>query len=332
MLGADLVAGEGPHDQPVAPHRLAFLADRLALARRQRRQKIVEGPVAVVVPVILLAEPQQPAAGTKAPPVGFGAESGMDRADVVVAGDLGQHVDHGVAHRLGERPGSGKQPRAGNRREGNGDLKLGVVAPAGALQGLRPAMVEHILTLRMPLHVERGRALQRAVGRLSEKVLRLPAGTPANRLGILQRFQEAVAEERVPGGARRQRARVPLRGVDGGQGLDDTQADGRGVVRHGYSIARIMPGQGRIETAFSLALRSSAQEKSPADLGRRTLYLVSPFRLGEPRRRIGLLLVFCKVASGGAREGHPHGSRKALVRGAKVNFGLRPYLFTASSS
>src|SRR5262249_21571339 len=103
---------------------------------------------------------------------------------------------------------------------------------------------------------------QRAVGGLGQQVLRLPAGAAADRLGILQRLQEAVAEERIAGRAGRERAGIPLRGVDACQGIDDAQADGRGVVRHGGSIARIMPGRGQTkkvrQTEVAGQLRSFA--------------------------------------------------------------------------
>ena len=192
--------------------------------------------------MILLAQPQQPAVRTEALPVGLGAEGGMDRADAIVAGDLGQHLDHGVAHAVFVRAGAREQAGAGHRREGHGDLELGVVAAAGALEGLRPAMVEDVFALAVAFHVERGGALQGAVVAFGQQILRLPAGPPADRLGILQRLQEAVAEERVAGRARRQRAGVPLLGFDRGKRFDDPQADGRRVIRHGPSIARIVPG------------------------------------------------------------------------------------------
>ena len=166
----------------------------------------------------------------------------MDRADAVVAGDLGQHVDHGVAHAFGVGAGPHEQARARHRRERHGDLQLGIIAPAGALEGLRPAMVEDVFALAVALQIERGGAQQGAVLGLGQQVLRLPAGAPADRLGILQRLQEPVAEEGVAGRARRQRAGVPLVGIDRGKRLDNTQADGRRGIRHGPSIARNVPG------------------------------------------------------------------------------------------
>ena len=242
--GLEIVAAELVDDQIRAAHRLALLADRLALARGEGGQEIVEGRVAGVAPVILPAEPQQPATLPEALPVGLAAEGGMDRADAVVARDLGQHVDHGLAHRLGERPRPCEQARTGHRCERDRRLELGIVAAAGAFEGLRPAVVEDVFALAVALHVERNGAEQRAVGSLGQQVLRLPAGAPADGLGILERLQEAVAEERVAARAGRERTGVPLAGVDARQGIDDAQSDGRGVIGHGASIARIVPEKG----------------------------------------------------------------------------------------
>ena len=224
-----------------APHGLALLADRLALAGGQRAQEVVEGAVTVVPPVILLAEPQQPAMRAEALPLLFCAEGGVDRAYIVVAGDLGEHVDQCVTDSFGKRAGTGKQARSGHWREGHGDLELGIVATAGALQRLRPAVVEHVLALRMGLHVERCSALQRAVVRLRQQILRLPSGAPSHRLGVFQRLEEAVAEEGAARRARRERAGIPLGGVDRAERIDDAQTYCRGIIRHAPIIARIVP-------------------------------------------------------------------------------------------
>src|SRR5688572_10523079 len=102
-------------------------------------------------------------------------------------------------------------------------------------------MIEDVFALAVTFQIERGGAQQAAILGLGQQVLWLPAGAPADRLGILQRLQESVAEERVAGRARRQGASVPLVGVDGGKRLYNTQADGRGGIRHGSSIARNVP-------------------------------------------------------------------------------------------
>jgi hypothetical protein len=241
VLGLDLLAAKRPHAQPLPAHRLALLADRLALARRQRRQEIVEAAVAVVVPVVLPAEPQEPAMLAEALPVGLGAIGGVDRADVIVASDLGQHVDQGVAYAGSVGTGSHEQARARNRRERHGDLQLGIIPSARALQGLRPAMVEDVFALAVTFQIERSGAQQGSILGLGQKVLRLPAGAPADRLGILQCLQEPVAEKGIAGRARRQCTGVPLVGIDRRKRLDNAQADGRRSIWHGASIARNVP-------------------------------------------------------------------------------------------
>jgi len=227
VLGLDVGPRKRPQGEPLAPHRVALLADRLALARGECGQEIVEAAVAVIVPVILPAEPQQPAAFAEALPVGLAAEGGMNRADAVVAGDLGHHVDHGVADARGVGAGPREKARARHRREGNRDLQLGIVAAAGALEGLSPAVIEDIFALAVAFDVKRRGAEQRAVAGLGQQVLRLPAGSSSDRLGILQRLEKAVAQEGAAGRARRQRTGIPLVGVDRRQGLDQAQTDGR---------------------------------------------------------------------------------------------------------
>src|SRR6185503_10982362 len=61
-------------DQALAPYRVAFLADRLALARGECAEEIVEGFVAGVAPMVLAAEPLQPAVRAEALPFRFVAE------------------------------------------------------------------------------------------------------------------------------------------------------------------------------------------------------------------------------------------------------------------
>jgi hypothetical protein len=45
---------------------------------------------------------------------------------------------------FGLRPGPREQARARHWRERHGDLQLGIIAPAGALERLRPAVVEDV--------------------------------------------------------------------------------------------------------------------------------------------------------------------------------------------
>ena len=138
--------------------------------------------------MVLLPQAQQPAVLAEALPLGFCAESSVHGTDAIVVGNLGQHIDQSIAHAVGERAGAGEQARSRHWREGNRGLELGVVAAAGALEGLRPTVIEDIFALRVALDVE-GYGPQQSVFRvLRQQILRLPAGAPADRLRVLQRL------------------------------------------------------------------------------------------------------------------------------------------------
>ena len=61
--------------------------------------------------------------------------------------------------RLG-RVRADQKPPAGDRRERNGRLQLGVISPAGPLIGLRPAPVKDVLAIGVALQVQRHRRQQ----------------------------------------------------------------------------------------------------------------------------------------------------------------------------
>ena len=87
-----------------------------------------------------------PCADQPAAPLAFG------RARLVDEGDVRR--GQAVLHRPPPRPrrasccGAGaEQPPPGHRRERHRDLQLGIILPAGALQGVGPAVVEDIFAL-----------------------------------------------------------------------------------------------------------------------------------------------------------------------------------------
>ena len=91
----------------------------------------------------------------------FGQERHMHRGGLVRCGRArpGQRPARRGSRRCGARPH--QQPPSGRRRERDRDLQLRVIAAAGALVGLRPAVVEHILAARMGLGIAGHRADQR---------------------------------------------------------------------------------------------------------------------------------------------------------------------------
>ena len=140
-----------------------------------------------------------------------------------------------------------QQPAPGHRRERRGDLKLGIVAPAGALVGVGPGVVEHIFALAVALEIA-GRGGDDPPARvLDHDMRRRPARSPADRARRLQRVQKGVRDERIEplalrfrlASARRVGAGVPRRRVDGGEGRDDARGEGRhcvDTVRTGVGI------------------------------------------------------------------------------------------------
>ncbi len=116
------------------------------------------------------------------------AEGGVDRADVVVAGDLGQHVDQGVANAVGQGPGRAKRRGPGTGVKGTA---TGAWDSSGRPRAPAPAP-SHGRRHTRPGNGSSCRAgLRPAVSRHPTR----PAGTVAasrcggRRFGIFQRLQ-----------------------------------------------------------------------------------------------------------------------------------------------
>ncbi len=111
--------------------------------------------------------------------------------------DVDERVGERQAHRLGLRPRARKQPAPGRGREWHGDLELGIVAPAGALIGFRPAVVENVFAAGMGFHVAGDGADEGTGGVLGEQVHRLPADACPDRLRQFKRGEEIMGNEWV---------------------------------------------------------------------------------------------------------------------------------------
>src|ERR1043165_8461138 len=109
-----------------------------------------------------------------------------------------------------------QQTAPGHWGEGNACLQLGIVAAAGALEGVGPAPVEHVFALGVRLQIERKQAMNATIA-LDHQMTRPPTGARRSRTGLLQRRKEFVAGERVRiGGALWIGAGVPRSLADGG--------------------------------------------------------------------------------------------------------------------
>jgi hypothetical protein len=95
------------------------------------------------------------------------------------------------------------------------------------MDGVGPAIVEHVLALAVVLEVAGHDGEGRAVGVAQLQVLAEPAGVCSGRAGLLECRQEGMAHERIVRLAGRIGARVPVLRRDGRQrlvNLDDILA------------------------------------------------------------------------------------------------------------
>src|SRR5579872_6450563 len=150
----DRRAGQ-PFNLNPAVERLAPLApDRLTLAGSERSEKIVERGIAVAGEMELLAGADEKSGARQ--PVGVlgRGKSEVNRRGLGLFAQLPQGSDQRLA-RAFRRIAGYEEPASGHRRERDRDLELGIIAAAGALVGVGPGVVEHVLALAVGLEVAR---------------------------------------------------------------------------------------------------------------------------------------------------------------------------------
>ena len=221
----------------------ALPADLLSFAGREVGQEIVERGVPLVEPVELLAGALEQPGGAALPPLLLGQKRDVEGRDLEPPRHFDASRQGQFAVRLPVRVVPGQEPRTRHRRERHRQLELGVVPPARPLEGVGPAVVEHVLAHRVGLRVERRRRPQRPVRALHRHVIRRPAGLGAHAAALLQRLEKGVGQEGVVAAG----AGVPLGGVDPPDVVDGL--DGRRRlfdVTHGWrspsSLRRRRPG------------------------------------------------------------------------------------------
>ncbi len=169
-------AGQPMHADAVLQRLAALPLDGLALARRQRLEEGVEAGVAGVLPVELLVGAPQEALLGEVAALRLRHEGDVDGGRLLPPAQLPQARRQRGSHRLGVGARPHQQAPSGRGRERHGHLELGVVVAAGALVGLGPAAVEHVLAARMRFQIAGHRAEERAVRAFREQMLGLPAG------------------------------------------------------------------------------------------------------------------------------------------------------------
>ena len=116
----------------------------------------------------------------------LGGEGDVNAGRLIEPAQLDQACGERLAGDIGMRARLDQEPASGRRRERHGDLELRIIVAAGALVGLGPAAVEDVFAARVAFDVAGRGGEQRAVGGFDDEVLRLPAGPPADRAGLLQ--------------------------------------------------------------------------------------------------------------------------------------------------
>ena len=181
-----------PFGERLAP----FALDRLAVARIEGGEEIVETAVALVVPVELLVVALQEAVLGQKLPFGFARKGDVNRRRVGGAAERDQTARQGVADAVGIDAVADQQARSGGRREGNRGLQFRIIAAARALIGIGPAAVEHVFALRVRFQVAGHDAGDGAV-EPGQQVPRSPAGARAGRSGGLQGREKGMRNKRV---------------------------------------------------------------------------------------------------------------------------------------
>ena len=166
MFGCDVFAGQPQQADTGFLDGTAFLADVLALARRQRGKEPVEIGIAVILPVELDRRTDHPAKVGQWGGIALGQEINMRRRQFEPL----QILHHSVCKRGAKLRGAvrrsitDEESRAGRRGEGHRRQHFRIIGPAGAGEGVRPAVVEDIFAVRMMFQIMRHRGGEPSFG------------------------------------------------------------------------------------------------------------------------------------------------------------------------
>ena len=212
-----------------------LLADGLAPAALEGAKEVVEAAIAAVVPVILHALALEHAGPAELVPLLLAAEGDVQGRHAELLGGADQGMgERGPRGRAGARPDQEARPR--HRGERHRHLELGIIRAAGALVGIRPAPVEHVLAVGVALQIHRCAADQLAAA-LGDQVQRQPTGALARRAAVLEGGQEDMAEEGLVGPD----AGVPGARIDLADSLNQLDLEGLGRGGRGLRRAQRCP-------------------------------------------------------------------------------------------
>ncbi len=197
LARVELLAGADLDLELRAPQLSALAADGLAAAASEPLEEVFEIAIAAIEPAIADAAADEPSGLGEQIRLALFTEGDMHRGKPEFGAQPLERPDDPGSQRLWSQ-----QARPGDGGEGDGGLKLGVVAAAEAGLGLGPAVVEDILPPGVALEVERYGTRRRG-GRAEHEVEGLPARLRPHRTAFLEQSEIAVRGEGVAGGLKR---------------------------------------------------------------------------------------------------------------------------------
>ncbi|MET3156970.1 hypothetical protein ABIF34_003995 [Bradyrhizobium japonicum] len=183
---------------PDASASPAFALNRFAVARVQGGEEVVEARKTLVVPVELLVGTLEEAVPGEQLPLRLPREGDVHRGSLADPAQRHQPARQCLHDALAVDTVADQQPRPGRRGEGNRDLELGIVAPAGPLVGVSPAAVEDVFALRMRFQIA-GHDADNAAVDLGDQMPGSPSGADRGRTRFLDGGEKRVRDERVIG-------------------------------------------------------------------------------------------------------------------------------------
>ncbi len=148
LTGFDVAALVHANIEILLRHIAALLAQVLALARTQARQKIVEIPIVVVLPVKLNVAAQHDVLRSEVVENVFFGEQNMPGTQFLIAAKALNDLHQACAQplpfvRVVNQRLVEQEARPGRRRIRNRSHQLGVVVEPAALIGVDPSVIEH---------------------------------------------------------------------------------------------------------------------------------------------------------------------------------------------
>ena len=185
VLESDIGFGDAP----------SFAAYLLAFLRGKTPEEVLEGRVAVVMPMELTTLARHQPVIPEEPPLAVGGKQHVQRGGADVRTERSRGNQEFLCNGLEFGAIVDEQAPAGGRGKRHRGNELRVVGQLRLLIGSRPAPVKHEFSAGVVLDIEGQGARQPAVVVGRSQIRRVPGGLLSHATGVFQRAQEFVAQE-----------------------------------------------------------------------------------------------------------------------------------------